>query len=196
MSDTEVAMFQSVQTLTRRPDASLLASARDDPRAFRELYDRYASRIYAFQLSRTRDDHAAHDLTAETFAQVWVSRARFRDEADGSAAPWLFGIARNVLLASVRRGRLERDACERLGIVAELDRPEIQPDETWVDGLDEALAALPQSQREAIELRVVDDLDYSGIAERLGTTPPAARVRVHRGLAALRIRLSNSKETP
>ena len=131
-------MFQSVQTLTTRSDASLLVSARDDPTAFRELYDRYASRIYAFHLARTRDDHTAHDLTAETFAQVWISRTRFRDEAQGAAAPWLFGVARNVLLASVRRGRVEGAACERLGIGAELDRPEIQPNESWLEGLDEA----------------------------------------------------------
>jgi RNA polymerase sigma-70 factor (ECF subfamily) len=173
----------------------LLEAAREDPRAFRELYDRYAARIYAFHLGRVRDDHAAHDLTAETFAQVWISRTRFRDEANGSAAPWLFGVARNVLLASVRRGRLERAACERLGIVAELDRPHTQPDESWLEGLDEALAALPPGQREAIELRVVDDLDYAGIAQQLDTTPSAARVRVHRGLAALRTRISNQKET-
>jgi RNA polymerase sigma-70 factor (ECF subfamily) len=194
MTNTEVAMFQSVQALTPRSDASLLEAARNDPQAFRELYDRYAERIYAFHLGRSRDPHAAHDLTAETFAQVWISRERFRDEADGSAGPWLFGVARNVLLASVRRGRFEREACERLGIVAELDRPESQPDETWLEGLDEAFAALPTNQREAIELRVVDDLDYEGVAERLDTTPAAARVRVHRGLAALRQHFSNAKE--
>jgi RNA polymerase sigma factor (sigma-70 family) len=195
MPDTEVAMFPSGQPLIARSDAILIQASRDDPSAFRELYDRYASRIYAFHLSRARDDQAAHDLTAETFAQVWVSRLRFRDEAQGSAAPWLFGIARNILLASVRRGRLEQAACERLGIVAELDRPEVHPDETWLEGLDEAMAELPPGQREAIELRVVDDLDYDGVAERLETTPAAARVRVHRGLAALRHHISNPKET-
>jgi RNA polymerase sigma-70 factor (ECF subfamily) len=184
----------AVQPITRS-DASLLEAARDDPSAFRELYDRYASRIYAFHLARTGDDHAAHDLTAETFAQVWTSRHRFRDEMDGSASPWLFGIARNVLLASVRRGRLEQAACERLGIVDELDRQPSEPDETWLEGLDEALTALPPKQREAIELRVVDDLDYERVAERLDTTPTAARVRVHRGLAALRKHISNPKET-
>ena len=60
------------------------------------------------------------------------------------------------------------------------------PEETWLDGLDEALDELPESQREAIRLRVVDDLSYDEVADRLGTTPAAARVRVHRGLSALR----------
>jgi RNA polymerase sigma-70 factor (ECF subfamily) len=178
-------------------DAELLRAARSDSRAFRELYDRYAERVYRFHLGRTHDADAAHDLTAETFAQVWLGRIRFRDEAGGSAAPWLFGIARNLLLASVRRGRLERAACARLGILERLDREPatIPPDESWLDGLDEALAELPQSQLEALRLRFDDDLPYDELANSLGTTPQAARVRVHRGLSALRLRLA-SKESP
>jgi RNA polymerase sigma-70 factor, ECF subfamily len=70
------------------------------------------------------------------------------------------------------------------------------PDETWADGADELLNALPESQREAVRLRVIEDLDYDRVADALGTSPTAARVRVHRGLEALRHRLSPSKETP
>jgi DNA-directed RNA polymerase specialized sigma24 family protein len=83
-------------------DAHLLRAARDDAGAFRALYDRYAARIHRFHLSRTHVAEAAHDLTAETFARAWLGRGRFRDEAGGSAAPWLFGIARFVLLESIR----------------------------------------------------------------------------------------------
>ncbi len=178
-------------------DAQLLEASRTEAPPFRELYDRYAERMYRFHLSRTRSDDAAHDLTAETFAQAWLARTRFRDEAEGSAAPWLFGIARNVLSQSVRRGRLERAACDRLGILERLDREPaaVEPDEAWVDGLEEALAALPEGQADAIRLRFVDDLTYDELADELGTTPEAARVRVHRGLSALRLGLDPSKET-
>src|SRR4029077_10658981 len=100
-----------------RSDAELLVAARSDASAFRELYERYADRVYGYHLRRSRDPHAAHDLTAETFAQAWLSRARFRDEARGSAGPCLFGLARHVLLVSLRRHRLERRACERLGVL-------------------------------------------------------------------------------
>ena len=176
-------------------DADLLAAARTDPHAFRELYERYATRLHAFHLARCRDDDTAHDLTAETFAQAWLSRARFRDEAGGSAGPWLFAIARHVLFNSVRRKRLEQSARERLGLLDGIDRAGApRPDESWLEGIDEALAGLPPGQREAIELRVVDDLDYDGVAERLDTTPAAARVRVHRGLAALRDHFTDSME--
>jgi RNA polymerase sigma factor (sigma-70 family) len=171
-------------------DAALLAAARTDAGAFRELYDRYADRVLGYHLRRCRDDDAAHELTAETFAQAWLVRARFRDECGGSAGPWLFGIARNVLLASVRKRALEDSARERLGMLA---RPAAEPDETWLEGLDEALDELPESQRRAIELRVLEDRGYDDVAAALGTTPAAARVRVHRGLTALRTRLG--KET-
>ena len=68
-----------------RSDAELLAAARSDARPFRELYERYAARVCGYHLKRSRDSDAAHDLTAETFAQAWLSRARFRDEAGGTS---------------------------------------------------------------------------------------------------------------
>src|SRR4051794_12121273 len=125
-------------------DAQLLAASRTDPAAFRELYDRYAAELHGFHLRRCGDEHGALDLTAETFAQAWLSRRRFRDEQGGSARPWLYAIARHVLLASVRRRRLELGACERLGLLERLDRtpPGTEPDASWLEGLDEALAGL------------------------------------------------------
>ncbi len=161
-----------------KSDAALLAAARTDPGAFRELYDRYADRVLGYHRRRCRDEDAAHELTAETFAQVWLVRSRFRDECEGSAAPWLFGIARNVLLVSVRRRALEASARERLGML--VTPPTVSPQEAWLEGLDDE--ALP----EAVRLRVIDELEYDEVAAALGTTPGAARVRVHRGLAALR----------
>ena len=177
-------------------DAALLVAARHDAEAFHELYVRHAARIHAEHLRQTRDPDAAHDLTAETFAQAWLVRDRFRDEAGGSALPWLLGIARNILLMSVRRGRLERLACERLGLRERLDGPPAaaEPDTSWLDGLDGLLAELPDGQQEALRLRVLEDRDYAGVAEALGTSPQAARVRVHRALRSLRHRLTDPKE--
>jgi RNA polymerase sigma-70 factor (ECF subfamily) len=175
-----------------RTDAELLAASGEDARAFRELYDRYCGRIHRFHLTRSRDRDAALDLTAETFAQAWTSRARFRDLAGGSAGPWLYAIARHVLVASVRKGRLEQRARDQLG----LERAEapVSPSDTWLEGLDDAFADLPPDVQQAIELRVVDDLPYAKVAAAAGITPVAARVRVHRGLAALRQRLLSTTE--
>jgi RNA polymerase sigma factor (sigma-70 family) len=179
-----------------RRDAELLAAARSDAGAFRELYERYATQIYGYHLRRSRDPHAAHDLTAETFAQAWLSRTRFRDQANGSAGPWLFGIARHVLLVSVRRQRLEQTASERLGILSGVDRePAAEPEETWLEGLDEALASLPPAQQDAIRMRIVEDLTYDEAAARLDVTPEAVRARVSRGLSAVRKHLFHPMET-
>jgi RNA polymerase sigma factor (sigma-70 family) len=177
-------------------DAALVRASLDDAEAFRALYDRHAARVHTGLLRQTRDPDAAHDLTAETFAQAWLVRARFRDESGGSALPWLLGIARNVLLMSVRRRRLEQRACERLGVRERLDGPPgaVEPIEAWLDGIDELLAELPQGQRDALRMRLVEDRDYAGVAAALGTTEQAARVRVHRALRTLRARMTEPKE--
>jgi RNA polymerase sigma-70 factor (ECF subfamily) len=181
---------------TSATDAALVAAARHDAGAFYELYRRHVERIHAQHLRQTRDPDAAHDLTAETFAQAWLVRDRFRDEAGGSALPWLLGIARNVLLMSVRRRRLEQRACERIGLRDRLDGPPAttEPTDAWLTGLEELFEELPEAHREALRLRVLEDYDYAGVAEALGTTPQAARVRVHRALRTLRTRLTDPKE--
>jgi RNA polymerase sigma factor (sigma-70 family) len=167
-------------------DAQLLAASDKDAAAFRALYNRYTGRINGYHLRRCQDVEAALDLTAETFAQAWYARRAFRDEAGGSAGPWLYGIARNVLLQSVRRQRLEDGARQRLGMLEHADHPPAAPEESWLNGIDELLEELPADQRSALELRVLEDLPYEGVASRLSITPENARTRVHRALSALR----------
>ena len=177
-------------------DAELLRASRADPDAFRELYDRYRERLFRYFARRTGSEDTALELTAETFSRVWVMRERFEDQRDGSVAPWLFGIARNVLLMSVRRGQVERRTATRLGVLEDLaiEAPAATPEPGWAERADELLDTLPLSQRDAVRLRIIDELDYDEVAAALGTSRSAARVRVHRGLAALRKRLSNPKE--
>jgi RNA polymerase sigma factor (sigma-70 family) len=172
----------------RARDAELLVASADDDGAFRVLFDRYADQIRRYHLRRCRDQEAAFDLVAETFAQAWCVRRAFRDEADGSAAPWLYGIARNVLRQSVRRERLEDNARQRLGVLEHPGRLDVTPEASWLDGADELLDALPAEQRRAVELRVVQDMSYERVAGRLAITPETARMRVHRALKTLRER--------
>jgi RNA polymerase sigma-70 factor (ECF subfamily) len=178
-------------------DAELLALAREDADAFHELYTRHAAAIHRYHRRCSRDAEAAHDLTAETFAQAWLARARFRDEGHASAAPWLYGIARNVLLMSVRNRRIERAALGRLGLLgdpAAVTAVDAEPEERWLERLESALDELSASEREAIDLRFGRDLSYESVADVLQTTPGAARVRVHRALSALRGRLTPTAE--
>ena len=172
--------------LEKASDAKLLVASDKDAAAFRALYDRYAEQITSYHLRRCREEQAALDLTAETFAQAWCGRRSFRDEVGGSAAPWLYGIARNVLLQSVRRQRLEDGARQRLGMLEHADPSPVAPEPSWLDGVDELLDELPADQRSALELRVLEDLPYERVASRLSITPENARTRVHRALTALR----------
>jgi RNA polymerase sigma-70 factor (ECF subfamily) len=183
-----------------RTDAELLATARRDPTAFREFYERYAAWVRAWFLRQTGSETAALDLTAETFAQAWYGTRRFRDLADGSGAPWLFGIARNLLRQYHKHNRIETAARRRLGIplaFAECDDYERVDERIEATALAPALRlamrALPAEQRRALELRIVQQLPYEEVAGRLGCSQNAARLRVSRGLRALTVQLRGAE---
>jgi RNA polymerase sigma factor (sigma-70 family) len=169
-------------------DADLLRASRRDDQAFRLVYDRRAAHVFRFLETRCDERETALDLTAEVFARAWLHRGRFRDEAGGSALPWLLGIARNVLRASLERRRVETEARRRLGL--EYRDVTVEPDAGWlIDGegeIEAALTRLPAAERDAIALRVVESLSYRDVASRLDCSEAAARVRVHRGLTRLR----------
>ncbi len=178
-------------------DAELLRAAGRDPDAFRDFYERYSEEILGYFRRRKADPDTALELTAETFSRAWVTRKRFEDRYEGSAAPWLFGIARNVLLMSIRRGAVERRTAARLGVLERLDldgSSDAAPEPEWADGADELLDSLSLPQREALLLRIVDELPYDEVADALGTTRSAARVRVHRALTALRKRFPDKED--
>src|SRR5262245_9249506 len=170
-------------------DAELIRAAGTTASAFGALYERHALRVYTW--SRRRLEWAASDLTAETFAQAWLVRDRFRDEHGGTALPWLLGIARNVLRETVRLDRVETRARERLGLPVDLAAEEgyAQVDERLSPSLAlaTALDGLPEHERDALELRVVGELPYDEVAEQLSIRPAAARLRVSRALRRLRL---------
>ena len=183
-----------------RTDAELLQAARHDPQAFREFYDRYAVWMRAWLLRQTGAESAALDLTAETFAQAWHASKRFKDMADGSGAPWLFGIARNLVRQYHKHNRIETAARERLGMpvaFAECEDYDRVDERVAASAMGPALrvavGALPADQRRALELRIVDQLDYEEVAGRLGCSQNAARLRVSRALRSLTMSLGGAE---
>lgn len=173
----------------RRSDAELLREADADAAAFSELYTRHVETIYRW--FRWRIEWAASDLTAETFARAWLIRRRFRDERGGSALPWLHGIAARLLADAARDDRIETRARERLGLPLDL-----AADDGYADveqrlsprtALRNQLNALPPHERDALELRVVEELPYDEVASRLAIRPAAARLRVSRALRRLAV---------
>ena len=174
-------------------DAELLAASAKDPDSFARFYDRYEAAVAGYFMRRTRDPELAADLTAEVFAAALASAARYRPHAP--AAVWLFTIARNKLAKSVRRGRVESSARERIGFSAielqedTLARLTVADGERWVA---ELLERLPAEQRDAIRARVLEERPYDEIARRLQTSELVIRKRVSRGLATLRTQLEEA----
>src|SRR5690349_20053927 len=94
-------------------DDELLARSVREPDAFGAFYERHERLVLAYFVRRLRDPDLAADLAAETFAAALLSARRFR--GDGApASAWLLGIARHVLLGSVRKSRVEDKARRRL----------------------------------------------------------------------------------
>jgi RNA polymerase sigma-70 factor (ECF subfamily) len=173
----------------------LLAVARSDPQAFGEFYRRHAIGVERWLRTQTPDLATAADLTAETFAQALVSLKRFRGTSDEQVVAWLFGIARNLVRRFHRRGQAELQMCRRLGIQLDYDADEFARLEAQIDahaeasGLSDAMNTLPDTQRQALQLRVIDELDYRDAAALMGTSEQNARIRVSRALKALSLRL-------
>jgi RNA polymerase sigma-70 factor (ECF subfamily) len=175
-------------------DEQLLVRAADDRRAFAVLYERCEKALLGYFGAVTRSAELAADLTAETFAMALASRTQF-DPARGSARGWLFGIARNVFAASVRRGRVEDEARRRLGLevlvlgTAQLDAIALLIEREGDALICEWLAELPAEQAHALRARVLDHRDYTEIAVELRCSEAVVRKRVSRGLLRLRRRL-------
>ena len=162
------------------------------PEEFASFYARHADQLLVWFARRVLDAEVALDLTSETFAQAFVSRARYRGGSEREAAGWLYGIARHQLSRYLRRGRAETRALRRLGLeVPTLGEDDVARVERMAD-LDELrrqigprLERLSAEQRRALQLRVVDELPYPQVAERLGVSEVSARARVSRALRAL-----------
>lgn len=178
-------------------DAALLRAARRDPVAFCCFYERHAVRLHGWLRSQTVGAEVANDLTAETFAQVLVSLRRFRGGDDDQAAAWLYGIARNLVSQYQRKDRVETSARSRVGMPIR-DYSEYEASDESLDAealgtrLHDAIADLSDAERDALNLRVVDQLTYEEVAERLSIEVPAARMRVSRALQTLRTRLTGA----
>jgi RNA polymerase sigma factor (sigma-70 family) len=179
-----------------RRDEELLVASGGQPARFVELYDRTLPGLLAYFVRRTLDAQVAADLAAETLAEAYASRGRFRDRGEGSAAAWLYTIARRKLGRYLRRLRVEDAARRRLG----MQRLQLGPDdidriEALIDfehvgrQVSAAFGELRADQREALRLRVIEGKSYREIAAGLGCGEDVVRARVSRGLKRLAAQL-------
>ena len=171
-----------------------------DASAFRELYGLIAPRLYGYLVKMARDRSLADDLLQLTFMKVHRSRGAYIRGAD--PLPWIYAIAHRTFIDDARR--LKRtsvrivDADDLPAPHADLDGKTGDEREEYVDpalisaALD-ALADLPDLQREAVVLMKLDGKTVAEAAEIAGATVGAMRVRAHRGYEALREALGHQK---
>lgn len=177
------------QSRTTQP---LLRRAVDDPAAFDELYDELAQRVLVFFTRRVFDGQLALDLTGETFATVFQRRRSFRGTTTEEQEGWVFAIARSQLARYWRRGRVEREALERLGVDVpamgdtELERVEELAETAQLRArIAHELSRLPDDQRLAVQAHVVEERPYAELSDEWGVSEQTIRARVSRGLRRL-----------
>src|SRR5579884_3284172 len=179
-------------------DAALLAAvASRDGAAFAVFYRRHVPVVLAYLLRETGNPESAADLAAEVFAAVLPAAGRYVEQGE-SAAPWVLGIARNKLLMSWRRGRVEALARHRLGFEAvalddgDLDRI-VEVAHAGSGNLLGLVDGLPENERAAIRSHVLDERTYREIATELKCSEMVVRKRVSRGLARIREQLRETE---
>jgi len=172
-------------------DVELIVRSRDEPEAFGVLFERHAGTLLGYFARRTLDPEAAAELVAETFAQAFASRRRFRDKGLG-ATGWLYGIARHQLSRFFRNGTVDKRARRRLGMPErDVSSQDYERIEELIDferigrAIAQAFALLSEEQRDALTLRVIEGRPYQEVAEALRCTEETARARVSRGLKRL-----------
>jgi len=175
----------------------VIADAREDPRAFAELFDRHYDLIAGW-LRRRVGPALADELAAETFLQAFDARARY-DTARADARPWLFGIAANLLRrhrrAEERRLRAYARAASRPSDDADLAAIDARLDAGAAAGrLATALASLGPGERDVLLLHAWAELTYQQIADALGIPVGTVRSRLHRARGVVRELLARCGE--
>ncbi len=183
--------------LAHLSDEALVAlAARGDETALAELYDRVGRVAYGLAFRVLRDDRLAEDAVQEAFLAVWRTAAAFRPER-AKASTWILTLVHRRAVDLVRREERRRadPLDDEVRDAATTDSAEA---EAWLgferDRVQAALKALPDAQREAIELAFYGGFTQSELAERLGQPLGTIKSRMFAGLARLRELLDDGTE--
>ena len=173
--------------------AELVAAAKaGDSRAFEELVRGTYTDVYALAYRLTGNEEDARDVVQEAYLRAYKGLKRFREEAQFST--WMYRITANCASTAMTKARKHRhEDLEDEAPLADL-RPEHDPEaagdaELLRAQLNAALEDLPPRLRAVVVLRDMYDLPHQAIADELGISEAAAKVRLHRARRRLRERL-------
>jgi RNA polymerase sigma-70 factor (ECF subfamily) len=172
--DIPMDVHDRLETMEER---ELVRMAREGDRdAFGELFRAHHGAI--FRMARVTLGDGAEDVASETFVRAWTALPKYRD----TGAPfvsWLYGIARHVVVDELRRqGRSEPHA--------EVDPGPVEHGHDDRLALAAALNALPDEQRQVLELKFLLGLTNDEVGAALGKAPGAVNAQQWRALQALR----------
>ncbi|HYE51720.1 MAG TPA: sigma-70 family RNA polymerase sigma factor [Azospirillaceae bacterium] len=148
----------------------------------RDMLTREMPGLRRYALALCRDAHEAEDLVQECLSRAIAAAGSFREGGDVRA--WLFSILHNAYVSSVRRARTRAQA--DLASVMPTEAPADQVTRVEMRQVLDALARLPQHQREAVEMIAVEEISYDEAARRLGVPVGTLVSRLGRGREALR----------
>ena len=152
-----------------------------DPEAFEALFRQFQGEVYGWIIRIVRDPSAAEDLTIETFWRIHRARGRF--DPGASFGAWARRIATNLAIDHLRQRRPD------VALPDDLAPPSSTDPLVWRETrrqIVEAFRRLPLKLRVAATLSLIEEQSPKEIAEALGTSEGAVRVRVFRAVRLLR----------
>jgi RNA polymerase sigma-70 factor (ECF subfamily) len=181
--------------LAHLSDEALVALvSRSEESALAELYDRVGGAAYGLAYRVLRDEALAEDAVQEAFMGLWRGAASFVPER-AKASTWILTLVHRRAVDLVRREQRRRT--EPLDVAPEPTEGSAE-EAAWLrlerERVQQALAALPDQQREAIELAYYGGYSQSELAERLGQPLGTIKSRMFAGLTRLRELLGNDLE--
>ena len=153
-------------------------SVQGDVRAFDKLYLRHQAKVYGYLMKRLSVKQHADEVFQNAFLKLHQSRAQFSSAQP--FLPWLFAIARNALFDHLRKGQSES---RKVSAMQEhlLTYPSDLDDNCEAHPLlEKGLLALTESQRELLNKRYVEGLDFEEMASQSHSNPAAVRQSVSR----------------
>ncbi len=185
-----------------RSDVQLMLDVKaGDDASFDFLLVKYRSPLVNFLHRMVRDTATAEDLAQEVFLRVYRARKQYTPSAKFTT--WLFRIATNVALNSVRDTRHQRmevsldapvgseeDAAPRELPTREMRIDEHLLEQDRVQFIQRAIATLPEKQRAAVLLHKYEEMDYAEIAKILDCTESALKSLLFRAYESLRVQLA------
>lgn len=185
---TRGGMARVVTKVSEETDwVAVMRRIRDDKdtEAFSALFRFYAPRMKAFLMRSGAGEALAEECTQEAMATVW-HKAHLFDPGRASVATWLFTIARNRRIDALRRQKRPEPEDLPWGPEAEPDQEDVIALQQESARLAEAVAALPEKQRQLVEAAYFGDLSHTEIAARTGLPLGTIKSRIRLALERLR----------